>query len=355
MAKRKVKETATPKVGWAHAHVMMRAYLEHGYNTMWTGMPGIGKTALVKLIAKELNYELVIFHPVISDPTDFKGIPWLFKDENGKEHCVFVPFDQLMKLINATGPTICFLDDLGQAPEAVQAAAMQLLHGGTLNGQKISEHVRFIAATNRKQDRAGVSGILEPVKSRFHGIFELVPELDPFLKHLINVGVSPILVAFLRHRPNWLVGGDDGWTPHADIVNQPCPRTIEHMGDVINMNFDDILHPTVYAGAVGKALANEFVAFERLKVHMPDMNTVLNNPLGAEAPKDQQCAYAMIGALHQSMTRSNIANIYTYIQQYFSKEMQLVFHYDVEGFQPGLIKSEAYINWSQKHGDMLTN
>ena len=351
----KTKETQTPKIGWAMAAEVLRKMIPAKCNVMFTGAPGIGKTALIKTITKELGHDLIIFHPVISDPTDFKGMPWMFKDDKGKEHCVFVPFDQLEALINATSPVVCFLDDLGQAPDAVQAAAMQLLHGGTLNGKSISKHVTFVACTNRKQDRAGVSGILEPVKSRFVGIWELVPEIEPFIQFLINEKHSPVLVAFMRHRPNWLVGGDDGWKPAADIVNQACPRTIEHLGKTIRMGFDKITSATVYAGAVGKAMGNEFFSFEQLATRLPDIDVVLANPNGAEAPKDQEACYAMIGALHSRMDRGNLGNIYKYIRAHFSKEMQAVFHWDVEHYNKNLIQHESYIGWAKDHGDMLTN
>lgn len=352
---RNQKETLTPKVGWAMAADICRKFIPAKRNILFTGMPGIGKTALIKLMAHELKYQLIIFHPVISDPTDFKGMPWLFKDSNGVERCVFVPFDQLEALINAKQPTICFLDDFGQAPDAVQAACMQLLHGGTLNGKRISDMVTFVACTNRKQDRAGVSAILEPVKSRFHGIFELVPEIDPFVAFLIKEKHSPVLVAFIRRRPQWIVGGDDGWVPCADIVNQACPRTIEHLGDIIKMGFDKIASQTVYQGAVGKGMANEYWSFEQLAVHMPSIDTVLQNPLNAEAPKTQEICYAMIGALHSRMNRGNLENIYKYIGLHFSKELQAVFHWDVEAYDKGLIQHQAYIKWATANGDVLSN
>jgi hypothetical protein len=309
----------------------------------------------MKLIAKEMGYELILFHPVISDPTDFKGLPWCFTDDKGKRQAVFVAFDQLEALINATTPTICGLDDFGQAADAVQASCMQLLHGGQLCGKKISKHVTFMACTNRKQDRAGVSGVLEPVKSRFHGIFELVPELEPFLTYAATVKMSPMLMAFMRHRPNWLTGGDEGWSPISDIANQPCPRTIEHLSDVINMGFDKVIRPTAYAGAVGKSMANEYSMFEQLIVQMPDLDVICKNPMGAEIPQSQEICYAMIGALHSRMDRSNLDNIYTYINRAFSKELQVVFHFDINKVNPALIKHEAYIKFSADNGDLLTN
>lgn len=350
-----IKETQTPKVGWAMAGEIARRFMQDRKNLCLTGMPGIGKTALMKAIADELGYDLILFHPVVSDPTDFKGLPWMFTDADGKQRAVFVPFNQLNALINAKRPTICGLDDFGQAPDAVQASCMQLLHGGELCGKKISEHVRFMACTNRKQDRAGVSGFLEPVKSRFHGIFELVPELEAWITYATTVGVSPMLVAFMRHRPLWLTGGEDGWAPVSDIVNQACPRTIEHLSDVVNMGFDKTTRPTVYAGAVGKGMANEYYAFEQLVVRMPDLDVVCDNPNGAEVPNNPEIMYAMIGALHSRMTRQNISNIYTYMGRAFSKELQAVFHFDVEKFNPSLIKTAAYIKFAADNGDLFSN
>jgi hypothetical protein len=348
------KTTLTPKVGWAMAAELTRKFADKKMNIMFTGMPGIGKTALMDLIGSQLKYTVVKFHPVISDPTDFKGMPWVFMHE-GKERAVFVPFNQLKALIDAKGPVLCVIDDFGQAAGAVQAACMQLLHGGELCGKKISKHVRFVACTNRKQDRAGVTGMLEPVKSRFHGIFELVPELDPWIDYMTTVGISPMLVAFMRNRPNWLTGGDAGWSPSADIVNQACPRTIHHLSDIINLAFDPISRPTAYAGAVGPEMADEYYSFEQLVTKMPDLDRICKDPLNAEMPSTPDIGYAMLGALHSRMNRGNLKNIYVYMGRAFTKELQAVFHFDLPKFNENLTKHEAYIRWAAENGDLFTN
>ena len=61
------------------------------------GAPGIGKSDIVAQVAKILGYHLIISHPVVASPIDFKGLPALVKDR-----AEFLPFGDLRKLIEAT-------------------------------------------------------------------------------------------------------------------------------------------------------------------------------------------------------------------------------------------------------------
>ena len=351
----KAPTTTTPKLGWGMANAVIPKYLENHMNVFLTGMPGIGKTALIDKIAKDHGYDVVKIHLAISDPTDLKGLPVWFETKGGVKKACFIPFDELEALINAKRKTIAFFDDFGQAPDICQAGAMQLFHGGRLNGIQISKHVRFVACSNRKQDRAGVQNVLEPIKSRFHMICELVPELEPFLQYGINEGWSPVLIAFMRNRPEWLTGGEGGWKPSKDIVNQANPRAIHHLADVVRLQLDKIACLTCYAGAVGEAMANEYFAFEQLVVHLPDLDVVCKNPDAAEVPKAADTMYAMMGALHGRMNQGNLENIYKYIRRAFTKEMQMVFHLDVENYNKDLIQNRGWIKWSVDNGSKLTN
>jgi hypothetical protein len=88
---------------------------------------------------------------------------------------------------------------------------------------------------------------------------------------------------------------------------------------------------------------------------MPDLDVIMANPMGAELPTSPDVGYAMIGALHSRMDRSNIGNVYKYIDRAFSKELQAVFHFDVEKFKPELRKSVAYIKFAADNGDLFSN
>lgn len=176
--------------------VLVRAF-QCRENILITGAPGIGKSDLTQQAAEEAKARLIVSHPVVSDPTDFKGYPFAV----GNTHADFLPFGDLLALMKAESLTVMFFDDLGTARPAVQASLMQLILGGRINGHKIrKEHVVFVGATNRAEDLAGVNSILEPVKSRFL-ILELDVDLDDWCTWAIRNGTPAELIAFVRFRP----------------------------------------------------------------------------------------------------------------------------------------------------------
>src|SRR5207302_8800593 len=134
----------------------------------------------------------------------------------------FIPYDVALILARATKLTTLFIDDLGQSTVSMQGALMQWVEGGQLDGLKLSPHVSFIAATNRRTDRAGVTGIIEPLKSRFT-IVELKSDLTDFITHGARRKFHPAILAYLKISPQHL----NNFQPTADMVNSPNPRNWE--------------------------------------------------------------------------------------------------------------------------------
>jgi len=192
--------------------------LKHRFNLLIVGAPGIGKTEIVNQACGEAGMKMIVSHPVVSDPTDYKGLPFVVDGDRAE----FLAFGDLRQLIDAKKPSVFFLDDLGQAPPSVQAAAMQLLLARKINSHQVSDHVRFIAATNRRQDKAGVQGVLEPVKSRFASILHLETDHEDWVKWALEKDLPTELIAFIRFRPELL----HDFKPSNDMINSPCPRTV---------------------------------------------------------------------------------------------------------------------------------
>lgn len=256
-----------------------------------TGAPGIGKSDIVSQAAARAGADIIISHPVVSDPTDAKGLPWIHGDG---DRATFLPFGEMAAACRATRPTVWFLDDLGQAAPAVQASFMQLLLARRVNGHALPDCVTFIAATNRRTDRAGVTGILEPVKSRFTGsIIELVPHVDDWSRWALNYGQPAELIAFLRFRPDLLAA----FSPTADLTNSPTPRTWSAVGRMMGRDLPEHILAAAYAGLVGSAAATEFSAFLRLYRQMPSVDAILTDPDAVDIPTEPSALYAVVTAL----------------------------------------------------------
>jgi hypothetical protein len=301
--------------------------------------PGIGKSALVELAAKMAEADLVVMHPAVSDPTDFKGMPAVIKT-GGRTLAEFLPFGSLRKLVEATSLTVCFIDDIGQAPHAVQAALMQLIQAREVDGTKISEHVVFVGATNDSSHMAGVSSILEPVKSRWDTIIPLVADVDDWVAWALGRGIAPSVIAFIRFRPALL----NDFHATRELKNSPCPRTVEAVGKWVQAGIEDHL---VIAGAVGEGFAGEFSGFMKVWRAIPDLDAIIKNPVSAPVPpsSDPSTLVALVSALAFKATKANFGNIITYLQR-CPKEYEFLAVRDATARDATLNETGAYTQWA---------
>lgn len=287
---------------------LLQATIPAHHPVLIKGQPGIGKTDGVVQACQAVGARLIISHPVVSNPIDYKGFP-VYDPQTKEAH--FVAFSDLKELITADNLTVFFLDDLGQAPPVVQAAVMQLLLARRINGHKVSDHVCFVAATNRKMDKAGVSGILEPVKSRFKTIVEIESDHEEWIDWAIKFGNMPAsLVAFIKYAPDML----NKYEPTSDIINTPCPRTVANVGHLQQT-------PTIqgsaaefecYSGAAGQEFAGKYMGFLRVWRELPDPQVIINDPERAQIPEQPDIMYALCGSLAFRADKKNFGNICKY-------------------------------------------
>jgi len=326
----------------------LKVAIKNKDNLLIVGSPGVGKTALTIQACQSENADLIISHPVVSDPTDYKGMPWVFKDEQGNPKATFIPFDDLEALIQAKKRTVFLLDDLGQAPPGVQAPAMQLIHGGRINGHRVSPEVVFFACTNRREDMAGVSGILEPVKSRFK-ILRLEADLDDFCKHALENDFSFEVIAFNRWKGTALLD----FKPTKNMTNSPCPRTWEHTSDILKHHYPPEAELEMISGSIGEGMAIEFMAFLKIARTLPDPDLICLRPDEVPIPKDPSTLYALCGALTQRAGENNFPNIVKFANR-MPADFSVMLIVDTVTKKKELIKTKSFIDWNLKHQNVLT-
>jgi len=328
-------------VGPEKLEQILMAFISNQFPLLITGAPGVGKSDIVAQAATRAKAHLLISHPVVSDPTDYKGMP--FVSTVGEAD--FLPFGDLKALIRATEPTIFFLDDLGQAPPAVQAAAMQLLLARQINGKKIADCVTFVAATNRREDKAGVTAILEPVKSRFVTIVELVPNVDDWITWAYKNKMPEPIIGFVRFKSNILTE----FKPTAEMKNTPCPRTIANAGKIIGIpGMDFHVRMECLAGAAGEGFATEYSAFAKSREKMPDPDKVIAEPDTAPVDFEASTMHALCTALAYRATKKTIGNIIQYADR-IPVEYGVLTVRDSIRKDDKLASCTEFVKWAVKH------
>ena len=287
---------------------LLAAFIGARMPLLVTGIPGIGKSNIVEQAAERAGAKLLISHPAVADPTDFKGLPWF---EKGDESASFKPFGDFDVALKATEPTVWFFDDLGQAPMSVQAACMQLFLARRVNGHVLPECVTFVGATNRRTDRAGVTGILEPVKSRFDSIVELVPTLNDWKDWAFDHDISATLIAFISYRQELLAK----FEASADLTNSPLPRTWAHVGKIEKLGLSHAVETAAFAGAVGEAAAVEYIGFRKLAESITSIDEVLANPDKVAIPNEPSQLYATVVGLAGRADAKNFPRIAVYAER----------------------------------------
>lgn len=326
--------------------VLVKA-LPAGRKVLVVSGPGCGKSDIVAQAAAAAGFALQISHPAVSDPTDYKGMPAILPSNNGNAPTAeFLPFGDLQRLITADVPTACFLDDIGQAPHAVQAALMQLILARRVNGHRISDHVTFVGATNDSSHRAGVNALLEPVKSRFDTIVQLEPTVDDWCAWAFKNDMPSELIAFIRFRPELL----NKFEPTREMKNSPCPRTVSSVGTWFNLG---VMNPEVLAGCAGEGFATEFIGFQRVYRSLPSLDAILLDPVRAVVPTDPSALYAVTAGLTRKMAAGNAARVLAYAAR-MPDDFHLCLVRDATNAHPWFPTSAPFTAWAAKHADWLT-
>lgn len=295
----------------------LTSYLKANLRVLLVGPPGCAKTARIAAAAAAADYRLHVFRASLSERVDVGGA--LIPDvEAGITRAL--PLEALHRLRNTKENTILFLDDLGQAPMDVQAALMKLFDPGEL-----PENVLIWGATNRPGDRAGVSGLCEPLRSRFHLAFEIPTpgaspktdggallgtweeEVQGWGDWAMDAGADPAIVAWHSATNGRTLYA---WTPSANpAVRMPDFRAWE---TVIHLRRHSITDLATTAAAIGIPAAAEFTAFERLAAELATPDQIFLDPNGAPVPSDPSALYLIAANLAATTTLPTVEAASTY-------------------------------------------
>lgn len=154
-----------------------------GGNVLLEGVPGVGKTRLVRSLGRVLNlpFSRIQFTPDLM-PSDVTGTNIIEKDENGKMNTVFQKGPIFANLILA--------DEINRATPKTQSAMLEVMQEHKVTISNVTypmEEPFFVLATENPVEQDGTYPLPEAQMDRF--MFKLIMEFPSVeeLKNIVNM------------------------------------------------------------------------------------------------------------------------------------------------------------------------
>jgi hypothetical protein len=290
-------------------HVLVTAQTPGALAPLWWGPPGMGKTSMIERAAEWIRktngwssdaFPLEVMIAATCDPTDFRGLP--IPTPNGTR---FEPPEEAVRLANA-GRGWLFLDEIGNAVPAVQAALLRVVHKRVMGLLALPDTVKIIAAANPPEEAAGgweqaaafgnrwthivttYADIADPSEwiewlQHDASAADAFPVIDPDRWTAEYENAKAIISTFIRRNPGALTekrNDYEGRFPLAFASRRSWETLARLHASCRCLGREDEVD-TFARGTIGPAYAPQYAAFTRM-VDLPDPEALLENPEAAE-------------------------------------------------------------------------
>lgn len=249
--------------------------LSTGEVPLIVGESGIGKTTLAKKIAKENNWSLIVINGNLLKEGEIGGLPMIESYERAnnkgdkalKKTTVYAVHNKLREIDEeiANGKTVLlFIDEINRCEHTVQQELMNLILNREINGYKLHESVKIVAAMNpsNKYDSDVDYQVVDmdaAQENRFVWLY-MEPDYIQWLDWAIGAGTEQKVIEFISTFPEYLhkINEDD---------IRATPRSYERISSIYKIYKEkkELIPRSVFLnvirGNVGKLIAQEFVSF----------------------------------------------------------------------------------------------
>lgn len=229
-------------------HPLLKISIEQKNVPFILGAPGIGKSAIMRMIAKELDTELfVVSANLLSDKADLTGVMKTTLPD-GSVAQMFYPHKTIQEAINYANAnpdklTLLFLDEVNRAPEDVQTGLMSLSTERKIGDIALPDNISITLAGN---DSGNVNSVDSATMSR-SVIYRMVPDATDLLASPAGQKFAPEIIAWLKRDEKNVFSqphtddediDDNNLSDIADEMGEDfnqftTPRTIEKLSDFI--------------------------------------------------------------------------------------------------------------------------
>lgn len=339
--------------------------------------PGVGKSDIVRQVAKKLRLKVIDVRLAYVDPTELNGFPSVNQETKRGEYLTMDIFplagDPLPPILDAQGKEqyvkdgkICdpmedgaelltysgwclFFDELPQAMPATQAACFKVMLDRKVGEKNLHPRVAMVAAGNLDSDNALVEEVSTPMKSRLvHLKMTVFPKA--FIEWAADNGIEPIVTSFIAFKPDNLHMFD----PESDEDTFRCPRTYEFLSDFIKvwgMPVPPEKYPLI-AGTIGEGGATDFIAYLKMYQDLPTFDQILANGKTMNLPKEKGTMFATTAMITANIDESNAAQLMGYVNR-LDVEFAMIILFQATKKNPRLLMITEVRDWFDKNGTEL--
>ena len=240
------------------------------------GESGIGKTALAKELAKKKGWSLVIIDGNLLKEGEIGGLPtvedYSYKDARGvarsKKITVYAIHTKLQEIDNLIldgKEVFLFIDEINRCEHTVQQELMNLILNRDINGYKLHEKVKILAAMNpsSKYGEDVDYQVVDMDAAQENRFVWLYMESDPkaWLTWAIESNLEQKVIEFISTFPEYLQ------STLKDEQIRATPRSFERVSKsyrIYKIDSDETpkrIFLNILKGNLGDRIAHEFLAF----------------------------------------------------------------------------------------------
>lgn len=320
---------------------------------MLHGSPGVGKSDIVRQIARQRGIELIDLRLSQLDPVDLRGVPSV----DTKKH---ITSWNAPSFLPTGGKGILFLDEINSAAQATQAAAYQLVLDRKLGDYVMPPGWVIIAAGNRSTDRAIVNQMSTALKNRFaHLNYEV--NNDDWCDWALRSNIAVEVLGFIRFRPMLLNEFEQRNESKEekervrrlkDAQAFATPRSWEFLSKVVQQKPSSDVEYELYTGIVGEGAAAEFMGYLKYYRDLPNLDALLMNPGAAKVPDEPATLYALATGLATKATQDNMERVVKYTLR-LPAEFQVLLMKDAITRDNDLTQTKSFNSWAIANADVM--
>lgn len=322
------------------------------------GEPGIGKTALLKLLEVKLpDYKMVYIDVPNLDLGDI-SMPVIDRDTKTTTYYPNARFSL------HTGEKVCIvLDEFTKGFDPVKNMLHPMLNENRLGDVRLHPDTIVFMTGNQGSDNVGDT-LKAHSKNRITTITVKKPTAEQWVQWGIRHDIDSTILAFAKQYPHIFDSYTDNHASDNPYIYNPkrqqeafvSPRSLEKASHIVkareHLDSDTVI--AALAGTCGESFAKDFHVYLECADQLPTKETVLKSPLTATVPDSPAAQAIMVFGGVTWVDKATLSPFLKYLER-LPSEWQAVFCINLakSSKQNMAFQNRDFSEWVAKNQDLL--